>query len=153
MTKTKPQLWNARIIGQAIADSFGKLDPRVQLRNPVMFSVFLGSILTTILWLKSLAAASHESSGFILGITVWLWFTVLFANFAEAIAEGHGKAQAATLKKSRTTTIAHKLSGERDRAGQEVAATDLKLGDRVIVKAGEMIPADGEVVEGVASVD
>jgi K+-transporting ATPase ATPase B chain len=101
---------SGQIISEAIWSSFKKLDPRTQLRNPVMFAVYLGSILTTVLWMASLRAPvvdgvpSTESSGFILGVTVWLWFTVLFANFAEAIAEGHGKAQAATLRKSATSS-------------------------------------------------
>ena len=111
---------------EAIAASFRKLDPRVQLRNPVMFAVYLGSILTTIFWVNSLVSSSGESSGFVLGVTIWLWFTVLFANFAEAIAEGHGKAQAASLKKSRTTVVARKIADKTDRVAVEVPATDLR---------------------------
>jgi len=153
MTKTTNKLFDTKIIGEAVTASFWKLDPRVQLRNPVMFAVYLGSILTTVLWWNSLSHSTAESSTFILGVTIWLWFTVLFANFAEAIAEGHGKAQAASLKKSRTTVVAHKIADKLDRAAKEVSATDLKIGDIVIVKAGESIPADGEVIEGVASVD
>ncbi len=156
MTKTSTHLLDTKILGQAVAASFQKLDPRVQLRNPVMFAVYLGSILTTILWVQSLgeaAGTTGESSGFVLGIAAWLWFTVLFANFAEAIAEGHGKAQAASLKSSRMTVAAQRLSNLKGRVTEEVPATDLKLGDLVLVKAGETIPADGEVIEGVASVD
>ena len=153
MARTATRLLDQKILVEAIVTSFRKLDPRVQLRNPVMFAVYLGSILTTVLWVQSLAAGSGESSWFILGVTVWLWFTVLFANFAEAIAEGHGKAQAASLKKSRTTVTARRLSDSSSRLAEEVSATDLTVGDIVIVKAGETIPADGEVIEGVASVD
>ncbi|MCO6455386.1 MAG: potassium-transporting ATPase subunit KdpB [Pirellulaceae bacterium] len=156
MTRTTTRLFDRKILLDAIAASFWKLDPRVQLRNPVMFAVYLGSILTTILWLHSLTATTGESSSFVLGVAIWLWFTVLFANFAEAIAEGHGKAQAASLKKSRTTVVARKLTGSapgKHVQSEDVPATDLKIGDVVIVKAGETIPADGEVVEGVASVD
>ncbi len=153
MTRTSPQYINQNIIGEAIVSSFQKLDPRVQLRNPVMFAVYLGSMLTTLFWINSLMASTGESSGFILGISIWLWFTVLFANFAEAIAEGHGKAQAASLKKSRSTVMAHRLTSPTDDEGQAISATELKRGDLVIVKAGETIPADGEVIEGIASVD
>ena len=153
MTKTSTKLFDAKILGEAIRASFWKLDPRVQLRNPVMFAVYLGSILTTILWLNSLSVATGESSTFVLSVAVWLWFTVLFANFAEAIAEGHGKAQAASLKKSRTSVMACRLSDQTGRTTEKISATDLKLGDIVIVKAGETIPTDGEVIEGVASVD
>jgi K+-transporting ATPase ATPase B chain len=153
MTKTSTTLFDRRILGEAITGSFRKLDPRVQLRNPVMFAVFLGSLLTTVLWIKSLGGVADESSTFVLGVAIWLWFTVLFANFAEAIAEGHGKAQAASLKKSRTTVVARKIASLSDRNALEVSATDLVIGDLVIVKAGETVPADGEVIEGVASVD
>jgi len=153
MSRTTTGLLDRKILGEAAAASFRKLDPRIQLRNPVMFAVYLGSILTTALWVNSLSHPSAESSAFVFGVTVWLWFTVLFANFAEAIAEGHGKAQAASLKKSRTTVVARKLAGTADRLAEEIPATDLKIGDIVIVKSGETIPADGEVVEGVASVD
>jgi potassium-transporting ATPase ATP-binding subunit len=153
MTKPSTTLFDRRILGEAITGSFRKLDPRVQLRNPVMFAVFLGSLLTTVLWVKSLGGVADESSTFVLGVAIWLWFTVLFANFAEAIAEGHGKAQAASLKKSRTTVVARKIASLSDRNAVEVSATDLVIGDLVIVKAGETVPADGEVIEGVASVD
>lgn len=151
--KTAVRLFEPRILQRAILASFAKLDPRIQLRNPVMFAVYLGSILTTVLWVNSLAGTGDESSGFILGVGTWLWFTVLFANFAEAIAEGHGKAQAASLRKARTTVTAHKVANVEDRLAEEVSATDLKVDDIVIVKAGETIPADGEVIQGVASVD
>ena len=153
MNKSTANLLDGRILCQAVASSFQKLDPRLQLKNPVMFAVYLGSILTTVLWVKSLRTPSSETSAFNLGVAVWLWFTVLFANFAEAIAEGHGKAQAASLKKSRTTVVAHRIKSKSDQQHQEVAATDLKVGELVIVRAGETIPVDGEIVEGVASVD
>ena len=144
---------NGTILLQAITASFVKLDPRVQLRNPVMFAVYVGSILTSALWLNSFSPSASESPWFVLAIATWLWITVLFANFAEAIAEGHGKAQADSLKQSRTTVVAHKLSNPSDRSATAVSATDLQIGDVVIVKAGETIPLDGEVIEGVASVD
>lgn len=150
---TSRGLFDTQILSEAALASFWKLNPRVQLKNPVMFAVYLGSLLTTILWLKSLGESRGEPSAFIGGIALWLWLTVLFANFAEAIAEGHGKAQAASLRKSRTTVIARRISEKGSQTPEEVAATELKLGDMVIVKAGEIIPADGEVVEGVASVD
>ena len=100
--RTQARTFDRRLVVEAIRDSFLKLDPRNQLKNPVMFAVYLGSILTTLLWVKALVAPGGEAPGFILGVGIWLWFTVLFANFAEAIAEGHGKAQAASLRKSRT---------------------------------------------------
>ncbi len=153
MSKSSANLFDAKIVTQAIAASFTKLDPRAQVRNPVMFCVYVGAILTSVLWASSFGSSSGESQMFVLGVTIWLWFTVLFANFAEAIAEGHGKAQAASLKKSRTTVLAKKLTDMKSRTTAEVSATDLKVGDVVIVKAGETIPADGEVIEGVASVD
>jgi K+-transporting ATPase ATPase B chain len=153
MTKTVMNMFDGRIVSEALRASVRKLDPRVQVRNPVMFAVYLGSVLTTILWLNAIQTPSNESTRFIFGVAVWLWFTVLFANFAEAIAEGHGKAQAASLKKSRSTVLARKLSDQRGRIATEVPATDLLIGDIVIIKAGETIPTDGEVIEGVASVD
>lgn len=140
---------NSQTYIEATIDSFRKLDPRTQARNPVMFCVYVGSILSTLLCLQAVVVQGSESFWFILGITLWLWFTVLFANFAEAIAEGHGKAQAAALRRSRTTVLARKL----DDGEHEVPATELKVGDRVLVKTGEVIPLDGEVIEGVASVD
>lgn len=156
MSRTSTRRFDGQILRDALIGSLTKLDLRVQLRNPVMFAVFIGSIFTSMLWLQSLAGPGEESSGFILGITVWLWITVIFANFAEALAEGHGQAQAATLRRSRTTLRARRLtSARRDPAGlaEEVAATELKPGDLIVVRAGEIIPADGDVVTGVASVD
>ena len=108
-TRSRTDLLDMRMLGAAVVASIQKLNARVQLRNPVMFAVYLGSMLTTVLWLKSLWDTTGESSGFIFCVAVWLWFTVLFANFAEAIAEGHGKAQAASLRKTRTSVMAQKL--------------------------------------------
>jgi K+-transporting ATPase ATPase B chain len=152
-TYSRTDLNNMKVLGEAVLDSIRKLDVRVQLRNPVMFAVYLGSMLTTVLWLNSLWDTAGESSGFIFCVAAWLWFTVLFANFAEAIAEGRGKAQAASLRKSRTSVMAHKIVNRASRATDAVPATELAVGDIVLVKAGETIPADGEVIEGVASVD
>ncbi len=131
------------LLRAAVIESFTKLDPRVQWRNPVMFVVFAGAILTTF-------ACFTQPSGFNIHITLWLWFTVLFANFAEAIAEGRGKAQAATLRKMRTTTMARRLKNGRE---EQVAAGELHKGDLVVCEAGDVIPSDGDVVEGIASVD
>jgi K+-transporting ATPase ATPase B chain len=131
----------------AVRDSFPKLDPRQQARNPVMFIVELGSVITTVIFLKDLAQGHHGQLWFVGVIAVWLWLTVLFANFAEAIAEGRGKAQANALRATRTTTTA------RLRDGREVPAPELQRGDVVVVEAGEVIPADGEIVEGAGSVD
>ncbi len=141
--KTQSSILDATLLRAAALDSFRKLDPRVQWRNPVMFVVFLGAIATT-------AATFREVSSFNVQITIWLWFTVLFANFAEAIAEGRGKAQAASLRKMRTTTNARRL---RDGREEQVAAGELHKGDRVVCENGDVIPADGDVVEGIASVD
>lgn len=156
-------IFDSKILKQATLDSFKKLDPRVQLKNPVMFVVEVGSAITTIEFVRLLFTAPTQAfpqhalfteTIFVLAVAVWLWFTVLFANFAEAMAEGRGKAQADTLRKARTTTVAKRLSG-RDRFSQhsEVSAPDLRKGDLVLVEAGDVIPGDGEVVEGVASVD
>lgn len=148
-----PSLWDRKLVREAIRQSFMKLTPRVQIRNPVMFVVYVGSFLTTLLWMQALLGSSEESGGFILAISIWLWSTVLFANFAEALAEGRGRAQAASLKKARQDVAAHRLTDKNKQISVEVSAHDLRTGDLVIVKSGEVIPADGEVVEGVASVD
>src|SRR5262245_16883502 len=135
----------------AIRDSFPKLDPRTQFTNPVMFIVELGSVITTAIFALDLVRGHYDQIWFVGVIALWLWLTVLFANFAEAIAEGRGKAQANALRATRTTTIAHRRS---DTGGiQETPAPDLQKGDVVVVNAGEVIPADGEVIEGVGSVD
>ncbi len=153
-TKSSPSpTGRGGILSEAIWSSVTKLDPRTQLKNPVMFTVYLGSILTSVLWLRSLQVPSSESSVFILGVTIWLWFTVLFANFAEAMAEGRGKAQAASLRKSRTQVVAHRLTDRAKQETVEVASTELGIDDLILVKAGQVIPTDGEIDEGVASVD
>ncbi len=148
-----PSMWDRKLVREAIHQSFLKLTPQVQIRNPVMFVVYVGCFLTTLLWLQSVMGQSEEPATFILGITVWLWVTVLFANFAEALAEGRGKAQAASLKKARQDVSARRVSEKNKQVAEEVSAHDLRTGDLVIVKAGEIIPSDGEVAEGVASVD
>jgi len=142
------------LVAPAIADAFGKLTPRTQLRNPVMFCVYVGSILTTLLWIAALAGDADARAGFILAITLWLWFTVLFANFAEALAEGRSRAQAASLRSARQNVVAKKLNQPHPKSPiQIVASTDLRKGDVVLVEAGDTIAADGDVIEGVASVD
>lgn len=145
----------ATLIKSAVLDALRKLDPRVQFRNPVMFVVFLGSILTTIVGVAAAAGAASEAGrpGFVLSIAVWLWLTVLFANFAEAVAEGRGKAQAATLRSMRRHVLAKRLLGTKRTEYHSVEASALKRDDLVLVEANDVIPADGEVVEGVASVN
>jgi len=147
-------LFDAALIGPAIVDAFKKLDPRIQLRSPVMFVVYIGSIITTLLFIQSITGEGEASPGFIFSATIWLWFTVLFANFAEALAEGRSKAQAASLRALKQTVNAKKLDAPRH-GGQwkPMPATGLRKGDVVLVEAGDVIPADGEVIEGVASVD
>jgi potassium-transporting ATPase ATP-binding subunit len=150
----KVAIWNGQIIKRAILDSFIKLNPRAMMKNPVMFVVEVGSVLTTIYFIYGLfrPVAGVTSPKFELQITLWLWFTVLFANFAEAMAEGRGKAQADNLRRSRTETIAHRVKSS-DQQTEDVAAPDLRKGDIVIVSASEFIPGDGEIIAGVASVD
>jgi K+-transporting ATPase ATPase B chain len=152
-TKARP-LFDAPIVRRAIVDSFRKLDPRHQLRNPVMFTVFVGSILTTGLGIDALLHGGSESPNFIFSISAWLWFTVLFANFAEAMAEGRGKAQADALRQTRRDVPAKLLDEPRHGAKhKQLASSDLRKGHVVLVDAGDLVPADGEVIEGVASVD
>jgi K+-transporting ATPase ATPase B chain len=161
--KGEISIFDAKIIRRAIPDSFKKLDPRVQIRNPVMFVVEIGSVVTTIEFIRLLFAQPTAALPrtqlnyeiiFSLSVAIWLWFTVVFANLAEAMAEGRGKAQADTLRKARTTTTAKRLTGtSRNSAVKTVAAPDLRKGDLVLVEAGDVIPGDGEVTEGVASVD
>jgi K+-transporting ATPase ATPase B chain len=153
-TQARP-LFEGPIVRRAIADSFGKLDPRRMVKNPVMFVVEVGSAFTTLLWLHAVTTGHGEApQGFILAVSLWLWFTVLFANFAEAMAEGRGKAQADNLRKSRKDVIAKRLQTP-DRQGkyEEVPSAGLKKGDLVLVENGAVIPGDGEILEGVASVD
>jgi K+-transporting ATPase ATPase B chain len=142
------------IVMPAIADSFRKLDPRTQLRNPVMFCVYIGSILTTVLWVAALSGQAEAPAGFILAVSLWLWFTVLFANFAEALAEGRSKAQAASLRSAKRDVMAKKLETPNPKGSIRITtATELRKGDIVLVETGDVIPADGEVIDGVASVD
>lgn len=169
--KTRP-LFDPPIVRQAVIDSFRKLDPRVQLRNPVMFVVLIGATLTTALWVQALAGQGEAPAGFIFAISVWLWFTVLFANFAEAMAEGRGKAQADTLRKARRDVQAKKLTTDDGRRTTDeldlsdsrpspivrgpyrlVSSGELHAGDSILVEAGDFIPSDGEVIAGVASVN
>ena len=147
-------LFDGAIVRRAIADSFLKLDPRHQVRNPVMFVVEVGSVLTTCLFVQAAVGEGEAPAGFILAISLWLWFTVLFANFAEAMAEGRGKAQADSLRKARKDIPAKQIAeARRDAAPSPVSGAQLRKGDLVICEAGDTIPADGEIVEGVASVD
>ncbi len=156
-------IWDPKIIRAAIPESFKKLDPRVQVKNPVMFVVEIGSVVTTVEFVCLLFAQPTAGLDrthlnfeifFVLAVAIWLWFTVVFANFAEAMAEGRGKAQADTLRRARTTTMAKRLaSSDRFGKAEEVAAPELRKGDLVLVEAGEVIPGDGDVTEGVASVD
>jgi K+-transporting ATPase ATPase B chain len=145
------KLVEPEMVRRAIGDSFVKLNPRTLMRNPVMFVVGVGSVLTTVLFFKDLSSSTANENVFTGLVALFLWFTVLFANFAEAIAEGRGKAQANALRATRHTTTAHRRS---DTGGMEdVPAPDLQKGDVVVVSAGEIIPADGEIIEGVGSVD
>src|SRR6266545_592282 len=150
--RTRRSVFDRAILRAAIGPSFAKLDPRVQIRNPVMFVVEIGAAITTVAWLIQAFGGSPLGGGdepwwFTITVTVWLWLTVVFANFAEALAEGRGKAQAAALRALRTDTVA------RMRDGSERPASELTRGDLVVVEAGELIPGDGTVIEGIASVD
>ena len=155
MSRETLSLFDRKLLGPALLESVKKLDPRVQWRNPVMFVVFVGTIVTASLFVQALGGHGEASTGFILSITIWLLFTLLFANFAEALAEGRSRAQAASLRNMRQTVFAKKLDdpGLASRATTRVKAEDLRKGDVVLVEAQEMIPADGDVVEGAASVD
>ncbi|HEV2391569.1 MAG TPA: potassium-transporting ATPase subunit KdpB [Verrucomicrobiae bacterium] len=146
MQQKPPSLFDWNIAGPAIGDSFRKLDPRLMVKNPVMFVTMVGAILTT----AGIFTGAAAERCFITQLAIWLWFTVLFANFAEAVAEGRGKAQAESLRKARKDTIARRL---RDKREEKAPATLLQKGDLVVCEAGDTIPADGEVVEGIASVD
>ncbi|AMP10854.1 K+-transporting ATPase, B subunit [Collimonas arenae] len=158
MSRTNLTLFDSALMGPAIVASFKKLAPQTQLRNPVMFVVYVGSILTTLLYFQALTGKGEASPAFILAISVWLWFTVLFANFAEALAEGRSKAQAESLRALKQTVSAKKLEANSKSKGQQsnwtsTPASNLRKGDVVLVEAGDVIPVDGEVIEGVASVD
>ncbi|HEJ9059249.1 TPA: potassium-transporting ATPase subunit KdpB [Serratia fonticola] len=154
MTRKQRALFEPALMRTALIDAVKKLDPRVQWRNPVMFVVYLGSILTSVIWLAVLSGNAEGSAAFTGSIAMWLWFTVLFANFAEALAEGRSKAQAESLKGTKKTSWAKKLATpKRDGATEKVSAESLRKGDIVLVEAGDTIPCDGEVLEGGASVD
>src|ERR1044071_8227048 len=141
-----PSLFDWNIVGPAIGDSFRKLDPRLMIKNPVMFVTMVGAAVTTV----GIFTGAAGERGFILQLAIWLWFTVLFANYAEAVAEGRGKAQADSLRKARKETTARRQKNGRE---EKVPATELQKGDVVVCEAGDIIPADGEVIEGIASVD
>ena len=147
-------LFEASIVKRAVLEAFKKLNPIHQLKNPVMATVWLCSALTTLLFFQALLGHGEARTGFILAITSWLWFTLLFANFAEAMAEGRGKAQADSLRRSKKDVTAKRLpDGKYGSPWVPINATDLRIGDVTLVEAGDTIPADGEVVEGVASVN
>ncbi|WP_050299878.1 potassium-transporting ATPase subunit KdpB [Yersinia frederiksenii] len=154
MTRKQRAIFEPALVRTALLDAVKKLDPRVQWRNPVMFVVYLGSWLTTLIWLAILSGQTTGSALFTGNIALWLWFTVLFANFAEALAEGRSKAQAESLRGVKKTSWAKKLSEARFDAPQEkVSADSLRKGDVVLIEAGDTVPCDGEVLEGGASVD
>jgi K+-transporting ATPase ATPase B chain len=148
--QAKKSLWDARIVRKALLDSLIKLNPRTMMKNPVMFVVEVGSVVTTVLLIKDVVQRS-AGFGFDLQITLWLWFTVVFANFAEAMAEGRGKAQAEALRRAKSETTANRLLP--DGRTETIAGSRLRTGDLVLVSAGEVIPGDGDIIEGVASVD
>jgi K+-transporting ATPase ATPase B chain len=150
----KRDLFEGAIVKRAIVESLVKLDPRHQVRNPVMFVVEVGSVLTTALFFHALGGHGEAAPGFILAVSLWLWFTVVFANFAEAMAEGRGKAQADTLRAARRDTPAKKLERpEKGAAVEIVSSSTLRRGDFVLIETGDDVPCDGEIVEGVASVN
>ncbi|HUJ63185.1 MAG TPA: potassium-transporting ATPase subunit KdpB [Kofleriaceae bacterium] len=153
--KAKVSSLDPALLSAAVRDSFKKLDPRILAKNPVMFVVAVGSLLTSILVIRDLVAAPVGAAPvwFSIGVTLWLWFTVVFANFAEAVAEGRGKAQADTLRKMRQDTMARRLVDGPSGKEETVSAAMLRKGDLVVIEAGQMIPGDGEIVEGIASVD
>ncbi len=152
-SKARP-LFDPPIVTQALIDAFRKLDPRVQIRNPVMFVVELGSVFTAVLYIVSLTGEADAPSSFILSISIWLWFTVLFANFSEAMAEGRGKAQAQSLRQARTEVTSKKLAEPVHGSKYElIPGGNLRKGDIVLVETGDVVPCDGEVLEGVASID
>jgi K+-transporting ATPase ATPase B chain len=150
----KPAGLNRAMYRRAMADSFAKLNPRMMVRNPVMFVVEVGSLMTSVLWVQALIGGGEAPAWYIGSVSLWLWFTVLFANFSEALAEGRGKAQAEALRRARRETTAKRLRMPlRESDVTVIASADLKKGDFFLVEAGETVPADGEVVQGVASVD
>src|SRR5262245_26964861 len=146
-----PSLFDRELLGPAALESLRKLSPRHVARNPVMFVVEVGSLLTTLVLLRDLfGASSGVPLWFTANVTAWLWFTVVFANFAEAVAEGRGKAQASALRRMRRETLARRIADGRT---EEVSASALRKGDVVVVEAGQLVPGDGEIIEGIASVD
>ncbi len=155
----KQSTFRAGIYRRAVLESFSKLNPRWMVRNPVMFVVEVGSVLTTALWVEGLAGKGEAPTAFIGAIALWLWFTVLFANFSEAVAEGRGKAQADALRRARQDTPAKRLRGPAQNMEaalaktQVVSSTELKKNDLYLVEAGDLLPADGEITMGIASVD
>src|SRR5258707_10729670 len=151
MARKSASVFSRELVLAAIRDSFPKLDPRLQLKNPVMFIVEVGSVITTVIFFLELGRGQYGQLWFVGAIAVWLWLTVLFANFAEAIAEGRGKAQASALRATRTTTTA--LRRTRDGHIEEVPAPELQKGDFVVVEAGVIIPAPGGIVEGGRALD
>jgi len=152
--RTTNQIVDPAIVRRAVLDAFRKLSPAAQLRNPVMFTVYVGSILTGALYVQALAGAGEAPAGFILAVAAGLWFTVLFANFAEAVAEGRGKAQAASLRQAKREMTAKRLAGpRRDAAIETVPSTGLRKGEFVLVEAEDTIPCDGEIALGIASVN
>src|ERR1700716_1683754 len=146
MTHKAPSLFDWNIVGPAIGDSFKKLDPRLMVKNPMMFVTMVGAILTPVG-----IASSNSDHAFVFQLSIWLWFTVLFANFAEAVAEGRGKAQADALRKARKDTVAHRLTASGTL--EPVPSTQIRAGDRCVVSANQVIPGDGDVIEGIAVVD
>ncbi|MCL4256587.1 MAG: HAD-IC family P-type ATPase, partial [Anaerolineae bacterium] len=150
MSAKKISLFDRHILRRAVGDAFRKLNPAQQIKNPVMFIVAVGAVLTTLILIGDILEGNSAEIGFNLQIAVWLWFTVLFANYAEAIAEGRGKAQADALRKTRTQMTARRLSDGKE---ARIPASELKKGDLVVCEAGDLIPSDGEVIEGIASVD
>ncbi len=154
MPRQRLSMFDRSLLGPAVADTFSKLDPRLQWRNPVMFVVYVGAILATLLWLQASVGRGEAPAWFILNVAIWLWFTLLFANLAEALAEGRSKAQAAALRGLKQTVMAKKLVDPKDRLRTcAVRASELRRGDVVLVETGDYVPADGEVSEGAASVD
>ena len=154
IARHKLSMFDRSLLWPAVVDALRKLDPRIQWRNPVMFVVYIGSILTTALWIQALAGQGEAPGWFIFNVAIWLGFTVLFANFAEALAEGRSKAQAATLRGLKQAVMAKKLASPTDRSRHSpVRADRLRKGDVVLVEAGDYMPGDGEVIEGAASVD
>ena len=149
-TKRRSAAFDRSMVRRALVDSVIKLSPRHMKANPVMFVVEIGSVLTTFYLIRDFGTASSSENVFALGVVIWLWFTVLFANFAEAVAEGRGKAQADTLRKTRAETVAYVQRGDDI---VEVASSQLQLGDLCVVTPGQLIPGDGDIVEGIATVD